>query len=163
MRTLITVLALTCLIITSQAMAEDGKPFADFNGQPRSVEEYFVPEKWTVVMIWRHDCHICNQEVDSYAFFHDGNPTVQVLGLSIDGQANKAGAENFIASYSLPFDNLLGELNDVSEYYKNLTGRRFLGTPTFLIFNPQGQLKGNRVGGVPPETIRNYINRSSEK
>ena len=161
MRTLVSILAFAILLYAGSGLAGEGKPFVDFEGQPKSVEDYFEDGKWTVVMIWRHDCHICNQEVDSYAFFHDGNPVANVLGLSIDGMAKKADAENFIAAYDLPFENLLGEIGDVAKYYQDLTGRRFLGTPSFLIFNPQGQLSANRVGAVPPEMISNFIRRSS--
>lgn len=161
MRTLVSVLTFIGLLSAGFCFADEGKPFVDFQEQPKSVDDYFDGEKWTVVMIWRHDCHICNQEVDSYAFFHDGNPVANVLGLSIDGMANKADAENFIAAYGLPFDNLLGEIGDVAEYYQDLTGRRFLGTPSFLIFNPQGQLKANRVGALPPEMISNFIRQST--
>ena len=140
--------------------ADQSKPFVDFSGNPRSVEEFFDAEKWTIVMVWRHDCHICNNEAESYAFLHDGNETIQVLGLSIDGQDHKKEAKNFIVSHGLPFENLLGELEVVGEYYQNLTGRRFIGTPTFLFFNPEGQLMANRVGAVRPEVFRNFISRS---
>ncbi len=161
MRTFVSVLTFVGLLAAGLSQAGEGKPFVDFEGQYKTVEDYFDNEKWTVVMIWRHDCHICNQEIDSYAFFHDGNPAANVLGLSIDGMAKKADAENFIAAYDLPFENLLGEIGDVAKYYQDLTGRRFLGTPSFLIFNPQGQLAANRVGAVAPEMISNFIRRST--
>ena len=160
MRTFVTLLLLVFNASMNVGFADQSKPFVDFSGNPKSVEDFFDTEKWTIVMIWRHDCHICNNEAESYVFLHDGNETIQVLGLSIDGQENKQEAQNFIMSHALPFENLLGEIEVVGEYYHNLTGRRFIGTPTFLLFNPDGKLMTNRVGAVPPEVFRNYINRS---
>lgn len=145
----------------SSGFALEQKHFFDFDGNPKSVEEFFTPDKWTVLMIWRHDCHICNQEVVGYSFFHEDNQQVQVIGLSTDGMTKKDKAEKFITTHDLSFDNIIGELRSVMRYYQNQTGSRFIGTPSFMIFNPNGELKAAQAGAVPPDVISNYINSQS--
>lgn len=112
-------------------------------------------------MIWRHDCHVCNEEAAGYAFFHDGNERTQVLGLSMDGMMDKNGAEAFIDNHDLPFTNLLGEPGAVATYFQGMTGQRFRGTPSYLVFAPSGKLMAAQGGAVPPEVISEFIKSRS--
>jgi peroxiredoxin len=146
----------------SSGFALEQKQFNDFDGNPKSVEEFFISDKWTVLMIWRHDCHICNQEVAGYSFFHEDNQQAQVIGLSTDGMAKKDKAEKFITTHDLSFDNIIGELGSVMSYYQNNTGSRFIGTPSFMVFSPNGELKAAQAGAVPPDVISNFINSQSK-
>ena len=149
------------LTVFNTGFSSESKPFFDFEGIPQALEDLFLPGKWSVVMIWAHDCHVCNQEVVQYAFFHEGNQTAQVIGLSIDGLSNKQKAEDFISNHDLPFNNLIGEAQTVAEYYQIKSGGRFLGTPTFMIFNSDGKIMAAQPGAVPPETIQNFIKSQS--
>ncbi len=150
------------LFQTATSFAVEEKPFFDFDGNPKSVEDYFTSEKWTVLMIWRHDCHICNQEVVGYSFFHDDNEQAQVIGLSTDGMAKKEQAVQFITNHDLSFNSIIGELGSVIRYYQNKAGTRFIGTPTFMVFSPQGKLMAVQAGAIPPDVISNFINSQSE-
>lgn len=136
--------------------------FIDFEGNTKSIQDFNNPDKWTVLMIWAHNCHICNKEAQSYSFFHEGNESAQILGLSIDGLKQKKKAENFIVSHDLSFPNLLGEPEVVMSYYASLTSSRFIGTPTFMLFSPNGKLMAAQAGAVPPEVIDNYIKQNSK-
>ena len=115
----------------------------------------------TVLMIWRHDCHVCNQEAATYSFFHEDNEQIQVVGLSTDGMEKKEQAENFIRNHDLSFDSMIGELPSVMLYYQKNTGARFIGTPTFMVFNPQGELKAAQAGAIPPEVISKFISQQA--
>lgn len=146
----------------SASFAVEKKPFSDFDGKPIAVEDFFPAEKWTVLMIWRHDCHVCNQEVAAYSFFHEDNEQIQVIGLSTDGMAKKDKAQQFIANHDLSFNNIIGELGVVMRYYLNKTGSRFLGTPTFLVFSPEGKLMAAQAGAISPDVISNFVNKQSD-
>jgi len=152
-------LALLLLGLAGPLPAAGNALFTDFNGQARDIEDYTGQGKWLVVMIWMHDCHVCNQEVEGYAQFHeahkDGNATV--LGLSLDGQANQAGAEDFIERHDLPFANLIGEPEVVVSKYQMLSGKQFRGTPTILLYDPQGALRAAQAGAVPVDAIEAFI------
>lgn len=151
-------LLLTGCLVASVHAAEDA-PFTDFAGQPATIESFAGDGRWLVVMIWAHDCHVCNMEVESYAQFHAAhkNTDASVLGVSLDGQDGKAEAEAFIARHDLPFPNLIGEPATTMLYYAMLTQSQFLGTPTILLYGPDGRLRAAQAGAVPVESIEAYM------
>lgn len=152
-------LAFILVGLATLAQAADQTAFEDFKGQPRSIESYAGHGKWLVVMIWAHDCSVCNREAAGYAEFHQAHKDkdATMLGLSIDGQAHKADAEAFIRRHQLPFPNLLGEPQISALFYTMQTGNRFAGTPSILIYNRDGRLVAADVGAVPPEVIADFI------
>ena len=133
--------------------------FRDFDGKPQRLESYTGGGKWLVVMIWASDCHVCNTEAAGYAAFHNKqqDKEVAVLGISMDGEEKKAAALDFIKRHELPFPNLIGEPGITSLYYASLTKESLLGTPTFLIFDPDGQLAAAQAGAVPPDSVERFI------
>jgi peroxiredoxin len=151
------------LLMTCFAHASEDTLFHDFDGQPRSVESFTGNGKWLIVMIWAHDCHVCNQEAESYAQFHEEHKddNARVLGISLDGAANKADAEAFIARHDLPFPNLIGELTPTMLFYSMQTQSQFRGTPTLLLFDPAGKLRAAQAGAVPTSSIEAYIAKNS--
>lgn len=130
-----------------------------FDGKPARVSDHLDSGKWLVVMIWASDCRICNQEVSHYVDFHfvHQDEDARVLGISIDGQQGKAAAEQFISRHNVNFPNLLGEPDEVAAWYRRLTGSAFVGTPTFLFFDPRGELVAKQVGAVPTELIEKFM------
>ncbi len=147
-------LAALQLLISLPALA-----LTTFDGKPAQVSDYLEEGKWLVVMIWASDCRICNQEVSQYVDFHfvHQDEDARVLGISIDGQAGKAAAEQFISRHDVNFPNLLGEPEEVAAWYRRLTGSAFVGTPTFLFFDPRGGLVAKQVGAVPTELIEKFM------
>lgn len=147
---------LMLLLITSQAQA--GALFT-LDGQEKKVEDYLGDGKWTVVMFWASDCHVCHVKAKDYVAFQEKhkNARVRVLGLTLDGKANKAAAQAFIAEHKLNFPNLIGEPEAVSGYYYDKTGNYFVGTPTFMIFNPQGKVRAADAGAIPINIIEDFI------
>lgn len=137
--------------------------FADFDGQPRSISDYAGDGRWLMVMIWVHDCHVCNMEVEAYAQFHAERygKDAHVLGLSIDGAANKQSAEEFVARHDVPFPNLIGEFRDVAAHFQALTGTPFRGTPSILLYDPRGELRAAQAGAVPVSAIEAFITQKT--
>lgn len=138
--------------------------FSDFEGQAQSVESFAGQGDWLVVMIWASDCPVCNLEAESYAQLHEANTDkgIRVLGISLDGATKKAAARAFIERHDLPFPNLIGEPSMVGRYYSALTQSAFRGTPTFLVFDPQGELAAAQAGAVTPDAIERYIAKKNE-
>ena len=155
---LVTVMAWLMFLPVAQASV-----LQDFNGQAKAISDYAGKGKWLVVMIWASDCHICNKEAHAYVDFHftheDNN--AQVLGISIDGQAKKAEALKFIERHKVNFPNLIGEPGDVARLFSELTGVYFAGTPGFLIYDPEGKLRVQQLGAVPPELIEEFIKQNT--
>jgi peroxiredoxin len=115
-------------------------------------------------MIWAADCPVCNTEAPSYARLHEANADqgIRVLGVSIDGEANKPAARAFIQAHDLPFPNLIGEPGMVGLYYAALTQEAFLGTPTIMVFDPDGNLAAAQAGAVSPDAIKHYIAKKNQ-
>lgn len=138
-------------------------PLQDFSGKSRSIDEFTGKGKWTIVMIWASDCHVCNHEAHNYIDFHfvHSDKDATVLGISIDGQAGKANAEAFINRHQVNFPNLIGDAAAVADWFTGLTGAPWIGTPTFLIYAPDGVLKAQQVGAVPTAIIEDFMQKSS--
>lgn len=158
-----TALAVTILCLALFAQAGEDSPFTDFAGEPRGIASYTGDGRWLVVMIWAHDCHVCNAEAEGYAQFHEAHKdtNARMLGISLDGQAKKADAEAFIARHDLPFPNLIGEPEAVMRHYMGLTQTPFRGTPTILVYGPDGTLMAAQAGAVPTDVIEEFIAKKS--
>lgn len=147
------------LVFNTIALAD----LRDMEGKIRSLDDYIGKGKWTVVMIWASDCPVCNAEVHQYVLFHDDHmdKDATVLGISLDGQAKRTEALEFIDRHFVDFPNLIGEPESVAALYARLTGRALIGTPTFLIFSPEGNLLVLQVGPVSTERILEFISAES--
>jgi len=150
------------LLISFSSFAKD--ELSDFNGSPVSLDSLTGNGKWSIVMFWAYDCHVCNDEAHEYVAFHKKhkNNDAEVIGVSLDGKANKKAAEDFILRHKLNFTNLIGEPDDVAGIFKDLTGGDWVGTPTFLIYNPKGEIRAQQVGAVPVALIESFMLKESK-
>lgn len=134
-----------------------------FDGKLQNLDQYLAQNndkgKWLLVMFWSSDCHICNQEAEQYIQFHEAHKDklVSILGISLDGQQKLAEAKAFVKRHDVTFPNLIGEPDEVANVFMEKTNIAWSGTPTFLLFNPQGQLLAQQAGAIPPEMIENFI------
>jgi len=135
----------------------------DFSGNARLLEDFTGKGKWTIVMFWAHDCHVCNQEAHQYVDFHNRhkNKDAQVLGISLDGKAHKSDAEAFLKRHKVNFPGLIGEPDLVAGLFEELTDATWRGTPTFLVYNPKGELRAQQVGAVPVKLIEAFMEKES--
>jgi len=155
-------LFMTSLLLFASAFAQAGV-LTDFSGAPRSIEDYTGNDKWLVVMFWASDCHICGKEAPEYVAFHNKHKddNAHVLGVTIDGLANKAAAQGFVDEHALNFPNLIGNAEDIGGMYYELTGEFWVGTPTFFIYDPSGKLRAAQAGAVPAEILEKFIAENS--
>ena len=128
----------------------------DVDGKSHRVDQYIGKGKWVVVVVWAHNCPICNREIDQMAFFHAANrkKNAIVLGLSIDGWSRREKARAFIDRHALNFPNLLVDISTVVDHFGD---GDFLGTPTYYIFDPKGNMVKEVVGPMSQEYAENFI------
>jgi len=155
---------LLSLLLTTSAIASKSV-FSTFDNQPVEIANYIEKDKWLLVMIWASDCHICNREVHAYVDFHfkHEETKARVLGVSVDGKTKKKAAELFIKRHELNFPNLIGEPNEVASWFEKLTGQNWMGTPTLLIYSPEGDLRVQQIGAIPLELVEKFIQRESDR
>ncbi|OQX13166.1 MAG: alkyl hydroperoxide reductase [Thiothrix lacustris] len=96
--------------------------------------------KWSVVEIWASDCRICQLSIQHIVNFKATHPDVNIIGVSVDGAAGKADAQTFIDEQHLTFPNLLSDKQEIDHYLFTTAEKNFIGTPTFLFYDPQGKL-----------------------
>lgn len=139
-------------------------PLQDFEGNPSSIDQFAGDGKWTVVMIWASDCEICNREAHQYERFHTehSDHDSRILGVSADGWDGRADARAFIERHQVTFPNLIGNPHEIAAWFTELTGAGWIGTPTFMIYDPQGELKAQQIGAVPVPLIEDYIRSHSQ-
>lgn len=148
----------TLLLLPLLAVAAPDLALQDFSGKERQVREFIGKGQWVIVVAWSKDCPICKRDIHHMTFFHDEHKDkeARVLGLSVDGVANRRQAQAFIDDHDLNFPNLIGDPDDASR----LSGQPFIGTPTYYFFDPQGRFVGGRVGSVTQaqaeDLIRNF-------
>ena len=130
-------------------------------GKSQGIEAHAGNGNWLVVMIWASNCHVCNAEAKSYADYHTQNTQgdVRVIGVSMDGDAGRDAALGFVKRHALSFHNLIAEPGALGLYYGMLTGESLRGTPTFMVFDPDGKLVAAQAGAVKPEAITRFIDR----
>jgi len=149
------------LVLLAAQAASAGSPLFQNLGSDafETIDNHSEPGKWLIVMIWASDCEICKHEAGSYQQFHDRHREVdaRVLGITLDGSARKDDALAFVDQHKLKFDNLIGEPEVVMGYFQLLTGSRWVGTPTFLVFGPDGELMAKQAGAVPTDLIEQFI------
>ncbi|MDH5423412.1 MAG: TlpA family protein disulfide reductase [Gammaproteobacteria bacterium] len=133
----------------------------DVNGKSHNVNQHIGKGKWTVVVFWAYNCHVCNAEIQQMTFFQDDHAEkdATVLGISVDGFDKVKKSRAFIDNHELNFPNYLIKLEE-SEFLK-FGGGRFGGTPTFYLYNPAGELVAKNLGAVSPEVIEKFIKDNS--
>ena len=131
----------------------------DLDGTPRDLEDLLGGGKWTVVMFWASDCGVCNQEAPAWSVFDSLHRArdARVVGVSMDGQKGLAGARAFVERHMMDFPNLIGEPAEVMRLFTDLGRQPFVGTPSFLVYGPDGQLRARQVGALPPDKLEAYI------
>lgn len=151
-----------CSFLILPVVAVSGQ-LTDFGGKPQNITDHSGKGKWLVVMLWASDCHVCNAESQQYVKFHDKhkNKDATIIGVSLDGNTKKKDAEAFIKRNGINFPNLIGEPEAVMTMYQELTGAEWVGTPSFMVYNPKGELIGAQAGAVPPSIIESFIERES--
>ena len=156
-RTALLLLALSLFFLSGNVFALQF--LKDFEGNIKSLEDYTGKGKWTIVMMWAHDCHVCNLEAGNYVAFHEKHKDRDaiMLGITMDGVELKKEAMDFIRRHKLNFDNLYGQPEEIAKSFQQLTGVQWFGTPTFLVFSPTGELMAQQVGAVPTNIIEDFI------
>ena len=148
--------ALSLLALAAQASAPSIE-LRDFDNKPRNVNEFIGQGKWTIVVLWAHDCSVCDKELGPMAAFHtanrDGNAIV--LGVSIDGVDKLDQARAFAARHQLPFVNLVAEPD--RDVLAKFGGGAFVGTPTHYFYDPLGRIVGRKIGPLPKEDLEAFI------
>jgi peroxiredoxin len=132
-------------------------PLKTLDGKTRNVSEFIGHGKWTVVVVWAHDCHICGAEIHEMTDFHQAHQAKDavVLGVTIDGFDQVKEARQFVEKHKLPFVNLIAEPSQ--DVLMKFGGGQFVGTPTYYVYNPKGEIVGRNIGPVSRQEVETFM------
>lgn len=153
-----------CMILGMLVATSSWAALKDFNGVTHKLADYTGKGKWTVVMFWASDCRVCNAEIGQYIQFNKEHKDkdARIIGVSLDGQAGLQAAREFVKRHAVTFPNLVGEPQEVANLYQTLTDSDWVGTPSFLVYNPAGKLLAAQAGAVPTSLIEKFIKENSK-
>jgi peroxiredoxin len=133
----------------------------DLDGRSREAKEFIGRGQWTVVAVWSVDCVICQREIPEVEFFHDEHRgrDARVLGVSVDGYADRARIRKFVDDNSLSFPNLIAERAEIAQFGAG----PLRGTPTYIVFSPTGALVARRVGATGIAELERIVAGSGQR
>ncbi|MGI9335247.1 MAG: TlpA family protein disulfide reductase [Gammaproteobacteria bacterium] len=133
----------------------------DMAGKVTNLESHTGDGKWLVVMVWSVTCGVCAREVPVYSVFHDEHKDrdIKVLGVALDGYAQRNAIESTMKQWDMRFPTLVAEVGVFAFNYELATGERLMGTPTFMVYTPQGELVANNPGPMRTSALVDYIAR----
>jgi len=147
------------LLSASGSYAADWTEVRTLDGKFTTLSQHFEKGKWTLVMLWTTNCGICRREYPVISEFHDRHKDIdaKVIGVSLDGYSKLDLITQHIDEMPMSFNNLIGELAVVAFNYQSSTKEPLQGTPTYMMFNPQGHLVGHNPGPVKVEALEKFI------
>lgn len=139
------------------AVATPDIPLQDLQGKSHNANEYIGRGKLVVVVVWAHDCGVCAREIHEMTSFHRAHASrdAVVLGISLDGKAKVEAARKFVRDHKLPFPNLLIEPSQ--EVMQRFGAGEFVGTPTYYVYDPQGELVAQQVGPLSRKEVEAFM------
>jgi thiol-disulfide isomerase/thioredoxin len=153
------------ILLSAQAFARGSDlPVRSLSGDSVALSSYFEPGKWTMVMLWTTYCGTCSSQYPSVSAFHDKHKSsdAKVIGLSLDGFSEIEKVRSYVAAKPMTFVSGIVEVEALRDAYLALTEESFTGTPTYLMFNPQGDLIAHVPGKLRMADVERFIAENSE-
>lgn len=148
----------TFLLLSTSAFA-----FTDLNGKKVELEKQLGNKKWSIVEVWGSDCHACRQHMPSMVEFDGKLDNVRLVGITIDGQEGIPEANAFIKKYDVKFQTVVSNPIEVNAWMLENVGEGLIGTPTFMMFNPKGELVAAQPGLIPTQSLETFIKENSKE
>lgn len=143
--------------------AHAGMELHELDGKVVDLDDYRGNGKWLLVMLWSTSCHICEMQKPDISDFHSRHKDTdaEVLGIALDGMEGIEAVKKNMQEHKTSFPSLVGNIMIVASHYQGMTEESLRGTPTYLLFDPQGELVGNNPGPLRTEAIEAFMERKS--
>lgn len=160
------ILTLAFALAMGPVSAESKAPFpdlVDINGAPVTNQADLGNGKWQLVMIWATNCHVCAEMKPKLSVFHDKHKDgrAEVFGVALDGRANVDAVKRYMVDHKVTFPTYVGELDMIAANYQINSQSRLAGTPTYMLFNPAGELMAIDFGMLDIDAIERFMDRHS--
>ncbi|KAG1663496.1 Thiamine-binding periplasmic protein [Nymphon striatum] len=142
-------------------MGSNAFAFSDMNGKKDSINNHIGKDKWTIVEIWESSCAACRMHMPEMVKFDGKLKNARLLGISLDGLRGIDDAEDFIAEYDVKFPTILTNYVEMNIWMEQSIGESLRGTPTFILFDPEGKLVAAQPGIVSVASLEKFITQNS--
>ncbi len=149
-------LFMSLLMLNSNAFA-----FSDMNGKEDSINNHIGKDKWTIVEIWESTCGACRMHMPEMVKFDGKLKNARILGITLDGLRGIEDAEDFIVEYDMKFPNIVTNYVEMNIWMEQNIGESLRGTPTFILFDPEGKLVAAQPGIVSTASLEKFITQNS--
>jgi thiol-disulfide isomerase/thioredoxin len=148
--------AICILLIASSANAFQ---LQSLKSERVNLNDYVGDGRWTLVMFWSTDCIPCEEQKPMIESFHRQHSDIdaRVVGIALDGMENYAGIKKLVDHHKPSYPNLVVFTDVFYRQYKELTGKDFRATPTYLLYSPDGQLTGSRAGRIERSMLESIV------
>jgi thiol-disulfide isomerase/thioredoxin len=121
----------------------------DTDGKTHTLSGY--KGKWVLVNYWATWCPPCQEEIpDLIALYDNKKNNLVVLGVALDYR-NAKQVTDFAEGLLVTYPIILG-----TPKITNQIGP-VQGLPTTYLFNPEGKMVAQQVGGITREAVESYI------
>lgn len=161
MRSLTSLTAGLLLFVSVQAAAFD---LQDLSGKPTTIKDLLPINQWTLVMLWSTDCVACEEQKPMIDAFHQDHhlSNAKVIGIATDGSQQLPAVLEHVEKRPVSFDNYVTLSDNFEANFESATGKRFLGTPTYLLYDKTGALTGAHPGLVDRSMLERIVGKPAE-
>ena len=152
------ILSLTLVLLSNSAFA-----FTDLKGKADSINNHIGKNKWTVLEIWESNCPACRMHMPDMVEFDGKLKNTRIIGVSLDGQSGIEKAEEFLFEYDVKFPTLMTNAIEMNIWMEQSIGESLVGTPTFILFDPEGKLVAAQPGIVSTTSLEKFIVENSKE
>lgn len=145
------------MIISTSASA-----FTDLDGKPDSINNHIGKGKWTILEVWASDCGACRMHMPEMVEFDGKLENARLLGVTLDGQRGIEDAEDFLAEFDVKFPTIVTNSIEMNIWMEQSIGESLRGTPTFILFDPEGKLVAAQPGIVAVSSLEKFITENSK-
>lgn len=155
----VVVSGLICVLALLGSFAASAFQLQSLSAERVNLTDYLAGGQWNLVMFWSTDCIPCEQQKPMIEAFHQAHQKQDavVLGVALDGMENIDQIDVLIEKHNPSYPNLVVFTDVFHRQFREMTGHDFRATPTYLLFTPEGELAGTRVGPIEREMIEEII------
>ena len=149
-------------LFTMMLFSTSAQAFTDLDGKPDSINNHIGKDKWTIVEVWASDCGACRSHMPEMVEFDGKLKNARLLGVTLDGQKGIDDAEDFLAEFDVKFPTIVSNSIEMNIWMEQSIGESLRGTPTFILFDPEGKLVAAQPGIVAVESLEKFIMSNSK-
>ena len=132
------------------------------NGKQDAIANHIGKNKWTILEVWESTCPACRMHMPDMVKFDGKLKNARIVGVTLDGQDGIDAAETFIDEFDIKFPTIVTNYVEMNIWMQQSLGESLVGTPTFILFDPEGKLVAAQPGIVSTASLEKFIIQNSK-